>query len=299
MRDKLIELYQENLEGRSLAVLAAVAAAIAGLAFYLDWVTEASAGMVMGAAMVIVIGSIMLRHAFELGGARRAVALTLTLLTAAAIAVPIVATIAPGEPLAKGSLRARGDKFLLPATAEGPVRLLVHAALGGQGGSSSVEYELRGTEQPVKGSLARIQNTQRVGRRGSASVTSERSTEYVVAAVPSGTHELTLHDIGGQMEGPLEVAIFKNRWPATFEWLALVALLAVLVALTGRLGLDANVLTAASVGLFFGLFVYEFASPQAVVKPEIGALILSLLVGGACGSLLAWTAKKIAPAKAR
>src|SRR4051812_39333859 len=102
MRDKLLELYQENLEGRGIASVAVVASVGVGLLYFFGYVSETAAGATVAGAMVLITASIMLRHAFEVGGAVRAVVLALTAATAAATAVPVIATIAPGDPLAGG-----------------------------------------------------------------------------------------------------------------------------------------------------------------------------------------------------
>ena len=47
------------------------------------------------------------------------------------------------------------------------------------------------------------------------------------------------------------------------------------------------------VAVFFGLFGSMFVTPDSAVRPEIGALILGVLVGATCGSLLSWLGRRI------
>jgi hypothetical protein len=167
----------------------------------------------------------------------------------------------------------------------------VHAAIDGQTGQ--VDYTLKGTTAPVKGSFVRSSSTARVGRRGQTTVMHERTTDFVAAALPDNAGELVLSDVQGRLNGAIEVQVFRDWWPLPIEAPLMLVVLIGLVVLAARAKADASLLSAGAVALSFGVCVYQFASPERAVRPEIGALILALLAGGTLGGMLAWLAKKL------
>lgn len=229
------------------------------------------------------------------GATALAVVLGATVLILALI--PVWITIIPGQPLAKGALENAGDTLALPPEARGPVRILVHGGVGGQG-NTSVRFRFGGATDAVKGKLARSTNNVRVGRRGRAQVEHLHDTEYLAATIPPDGRRLVLAEIDGPLVGQLAVAVYPGRWPLSWVVVSdLLALVAVaLVSAWWRLGAPPPAFCG--VALSFGAVAYSLATPTEAVRNELGALMLGGPAGLLAGGLIAWAATRVIAGRA-
>jgi hypothetical protein len=209
-------------------------------------------------------------------------------------AYPPVDTVAPGRPLAQGTLPARGATLLLPASTPAYVRLLVHVTLP-QTGTPEVRFRLAGTEPPAQGKLERTYSSARVGRSGRTQVAHDRSSTYVATRIAGGAPALVLDELGGEAAGPLEVAVYPDRLPPALHWALAIAtvLLAAAAEARHRMGSGAAV---AGMGVAFGLLVADNATPTSAIGTTLGAVLLGAAAGAAAGGLAAFVMKRLVPA---
>jgi hypothetical protein len=233
-----------------------------------DW--QAAAVLALWTGMVGAV--YVLRQSESRQG--RMVGLLLAAGMLAVVIVPVGTTLLLGEPVAKGEL-AEGDHMGLPSDLEGPVRVAVHAHIEG-GGAAVVKYRLEGFDAPIDGQLERGVGKSRVGRK-SVSQTHTRDTE-LDSAVVGPNHDIEMKMARGAVNGPLEIALYRDRWPLSRE-LALAGLLVLAIGVVSlRRSLDEWLLPAAVGAACFGIFAYRWLAPGAALRPELGAL----LAAGGC-----------------
>jgi hypothetical protein len=194
------------------------------------------------------------------------------------VVVPFVATLLPGDPIVDADLR-EGQHLAIPSDVEGRVRVMVHADIAGEG-AATVSYRMSGLEQPVSGKLERSIGKGRVGKRR-VSQAHLHDTE-LVSAVVGNQHELTLEQAQGALQGPLHVALFRERWPASYQLMlgGILLLIVVFASLRGRVG---DKLFPVVVGVTcFGVLTYRWTTPYAAFSSEMGALIVSV----ACAAVM-------------
>jgi hypothetical protein len=226
--------------------------------------------------------------------AKSTVASSLTFATGVLVAVatlwPIIGTLAPGDSIAHGALHKTGDSVDVPQT-RGELRVLVHARLGGEG-ATDIDYTLSGGGDEAFGRLARTVGTSRVGRRGSATVSHERSREFVTLSLAPDHPSIELTHLGGAAPEGLELEVyhpFFMRLPAAA--LALIAL-ALALGLTLRTGIDSSAFAIAATSVAFGWLVYRDATPAAPISAEIGSFIQAILGGGLGAGLILWLVRR-------
>jgi hypothetical protein len=207
---------------------------------------------------------------------------------------PAYMAIQPGEAITSASLKATGDKIKLPPGVEGRLRLLVHGRIGGAG-EASVAFELEGGEKPILGKLERTQSTQRAGRRGYSTVSHEHNSDFVSGVIPAGVSELTLTRLDGNLNGELEVQVFRDHWPVSLGLILALIALAAVAALAARQNVKSSATAIAGLTLGFGLLVEILATPDVAVRAQVGALILSAIGGSVVGAVFNSLAKRFVP----
>jgi hypothetical protein len=286
--------YEEYLRGR-LGLLTLVLAVGGLVVLYLaDVLPERIAGLLLGTTVVLAT---CVYAGISLARSTRTARGSLAMLAYGAVAVavalaPVVLTLIPGTPAAHGELRAPGESFMLPRTVHGPVRVLVHGTAGGAG-AASIDAVLEVGSEKIETHLGRTLSVGRAGRRGRATVVQEHNSEYLSAKVSGGVQRLTLAEIRGAVAGPLEVEVFREWLPFPVALSIAGALLLLTVIVGARL--QASVTAAAALGcaLVFGLSIYRIATPDAAVRPELGALFVAVILGGSGGGTLGWLGKKL------
>jgi hypothetical protein len=263
----------------------------------------AEAWTAIGIAVAVTVMGVGYAATSMLGLSNGKVTMSLVAALSVIVAVlsiaPVWVTVAPGEPMAQGTLERPGDSLSLPEGAGGPVRLWVKGNLGGQG-AAVVHFTLNAAGENAHGKLSRTLSSGRVGRRGRTEIVQEHNSVLVATALGSGEPKLRLNDLEGPLNGPLHVEVFRDYWPARWDIVIAVLVLLAVAALSVRLGATTAPASLAGATLAAGIAAYYFATPDAAVRPEIGALILGGPIGLVAGAALAAGARQLGlGAKAR
>jgi hypothetical protein len=267
-----------------------------GALYYVGVLGEQIAGSLLAAGVLVVAGWYVARRLLEASSDRTAarMASALGILVVLIGAVPVVTTLAPGSPVASGTLAHPGDHIDLPEDVHGHLRLLVHAQLAGSG-SADVYYGILADQQTLQGHLERRMRAARLGRRVRTSVADSQDTEYLPANIEA-SHALTLASLRGPVEGGLEVSVFRDRFPLTFELVAAALLSAFVALVAARRRAAPQVVAVTVAALCFATLVYLWATPSHAVGPEIGAGLVAGFAGSAVGFAIAWLSRKLVPA---
>ncbi len=292
--------YADHLRGK-LAPLTILLVLGVVVALYLsDLIPENVAGVLLG-GVVIVAGCGYAAYALlqstrtNLGGA---LVVGLGLLATGVALGPVISTLAPGRPLAHGVLSAPGQSLPLPDSLSGAVRLLVRADFGTVT-ASAVDITFGLGAERVVSHLDRSVRQARIGRRGTGTVVEEHNSQYVSGVVPAGVHELVLGDVRGSAPGGVEVNVFRTWVPYLFLCIIAGALLLAGAMVAGRLRAGPAAPAALAAALLFGLAVYRLATPDAAVRSELGALLVSALLGTISGGTLGWLSTRLIGRRAR
>jgi len=212
---------------------------------------------------------------------RRGVVL-LAAASAAVVVVPVITSLLPGSALAQAELEP-GDHLRIPDDAAGPARVLVHADIAGSG-SAAVDYKLEGLTEPLAGHLERVMGSGRLGRRR-VRAANLRDTE-VRSVELAGREDVVLRSLRGATKGPLEVKIFRERWPLGRELALGVMVVVATAVLSRRRDLSPAVLPATVAAVTFGVLASRWLTPTTPLRSELGALVVAL--GAGVGSYLPW-----------
>jgi hypothetical protein len=283
----------ESNSGRFIAASLALAAAAVVILYLADALAEAAVGSLFAGAVGLGVAFYLMN---SLGSsvqttAARAAVIALVVVTGFLAVAPVMLSIFPGPMLSRGEVKAVGDALPLPADVSGPVRLLIHGGISGEG-TSRLDFTFAGGDRPIVGKLERSTSNVRVGRRGHATVSHERNTEFVEGWISKGQSTLTLDALEGPASGALEVQIYHDYLPVVPDVAAAIVLLVLLSLLAVRLEASSGVVAAAGTALFFGVMGYQFVTPGSVVRPEVGALIMGGLVGISAGGSIGWIVRK-------
>jgi hypothetical protein len=265
---------------RFLRIEVAVGLAIAVVALYaIDVLEERTAALVLAAT--VLVGAVVfvvrrLRDGFT-DDRGRVVALGLGALLFVAVAVPVVATLLPGTPVAHGAMAHEGDRLHLPDDVAGRIRVLVHGEPAGHD-VGTLDFRLAGAEQPLEGRLERRARSARLGRGPRRTVLEAHDDEYL-GGVLGGAHELRLESLHGEPAGPLEISVFREWWPLRNTIVAGLLLLGAIALACWRRGIDTAAAAMALAALAFGALDYAWANPATAVRPEIGAILAAAVAG--------------------
>ena len=286
--------------GRTLAGVAGAIVIVLAAAYLTGAIGDGVLGIAIAAVAGLVITGRVAATLLESAGSivMRGIIVVVLLPMLALSVLPVVLAILPGSPVATGALSQPGDTIALPEGAGGRLRLLVHGGLGSQG-AATVTFELTGPTEPLSGTLERSVSTARIGRSGSATQMHERTSEYLDALMPGAQHSLKLDHLDGPLAGSLDVRVYPDRIPLIVGVLLGGLLLAIVALLAARLQVGSDTVVAAGLAVAFGAFGHQWVTPDSVIRPIIGALIVGALAGGAAGGILAWAARKVLPQRAR
>lgn len=286
--------YADNIEGRALPIVGLIGAVLFGTAYFFGWMPERWAGLII--ATVVVLGGAGAAAVALLGAQppkmlRNAAIAVLALATIAA-AIPIINTLIPGSPIARGELVAPGQSLDLPKGLSGSIRIFVHGELQGTGAANArVALELGGQE--LVGHLSRTEQTFRTGRRGTGKSLQDHTSEFLSTYVPANASKLSLREVHGALIGGVHVDVYR-------EWLSFraalvidVLLLCAIAFIAGKLGVTGFAAGAVGVTMLFGLMIFRLATPDAVVRPEIGAFVIALVGGMIAGGLLTYLSRRL------
>ncbi|HET9553967.1 MAG TPA: hypothetical protein VFP50_13440, partial [Anaeromyxobacteraceae bacterium] len=281
---------EEALTGWILPVAALLLAAACWGAYALGWLPEGPAGVLIAIVFALTLGLLVVRAALapSVDPAGRTLTLVAAALAVLACAVPAIASVLPGTPLAEAELAKVGDVMPLPAGVDGRVRLLVHAPLP-QGGTPEVQFRLAGGVAPFEGQVERTISYARAGRSGRAAIARDHADVWVHGSLPAGA-TLKLDRLSGPVAGPLHVAVFPDYVPPVGHWLLALAVLALAAIAEARVG-KGNVAALAGMAVAFGLLVGLNATPATAVGTSLGAVLLGGLGGALAGGLAALLAK--------
>jgi hypothetical protein len=266
---------------------------------YLAGVLSEDATAAIAILLVAVLAALlMVRHAIAgRDRAGRVLALVAAAATVALVAIPGIATVLPGSPIAEGAMAAVGDAIPLPARAAGPVRLLVRATLP-PGGTPHVSFRIGGGRTAVDGQVERTLSSARVGRGTRTMVAHDRTSEWLETSLPDGAGALRLERLQGEAAGPLAVQVFHDPLPGAWLWVLSAAALLLAAAADARLGGKDHAAALAGMALAFGLLVTGNATPQAAIPTVLGGILLGAIAGALAGWLAGLLARRVVPAPA-
>jgi hypothetical protein len=282
--------YAMHLRGRllPLAILLGLASLLA--LYLLGVLPEPVAGMILAGLIVLGLSGYA---AVQLLGTRAhsALALGLPVATALVAMAPVVSTLHPGQPLARGPVSAAGQSLALSHLPH-HIRVLLHADFG-LVSASSVDVVLGVGGSHLEGHLDRTVTWGRVARRTRGKMTREHSSQVVSATVAERAPALTVEDLRGNAPGGLQFEVFRDWVPFGWESALAGLLLLVSATLAGRLGAGAGTAAALAVPLVFGLAIYRMATPDAAVGAQLGALLVAGIGGTVAGGTLGWIAGRL------
>lgn len=282
--------------GRTFAIAAGAIVLLLAAGYLSGMIGDGVLGIVIavvvGLAIAARVAATLLESASGIVARISVVLLAMAMLALAVL--PVALTIMPGKPIATGALSQPGDAVSVPDAANGQLRLLVHGGIASEG-AASVDFELAGAKAPVEGRLERSTSQARVGRRGTATQVHEHMSEYLNVVLPAGQHSLKLARIDGPLAGALDVRVYRDLFPINLDIIVGAVLLALVALLAARLHVGSDTVVVAGLALAFGIVGHEFITPDSVVRPIVGALIVGALVGGTAGGILAWGARKVLP----
>jgi hypothetical protein len=284
--------------GRIVVIVGIALVAAIGVGYLTGAIGDRVVGIMMAAAIGLAaagrFATTMLESAGS--GAARASVVVLSAMLLALAVVPAVLTVEPGTPVARGGLAAAGDSFRVPGSTQGSVRLLVHGDLSTQG-AAAVDFELGGATKPLTGRIERSISTTRVGRRGVGQEAHERNSEFLDGSLAAGQSSLKLERVEGPLAGALDVAVYPDRFPLGIDILVGAVVLALAALLAARLQVGSDTVVLAGLAIGFGAVCHELVTPDSVVRPMIGAMIVGGIAGIAAGGLTGWGARKLLPAQ--
>jgi len=289
----------DHAENAGAIALGGLALAGAGVFFMFQQhvVSEMFAGLTLACAVAAVAAGVLFRAASDAvkTPADRSLAVLMAVATFVVAGGFVILSVSPGSPAAHGELRAAGESVALPADLGGAVRVLVHADLPGQD-DADIAFELSGAELPLKGHLVRKVGVSR-GRKGAAVRTSsEQNSEFLVGDLGAGGKTLKLASLTGALRGPLTVTVFHDRMPVKLAYAIALAFVILATAITARKRWKDSAAFAAGLAAVFGVVVFTNGTPDAVIRPEIGALLLSPFLGGLGGMAALWIMRRFVKA---
>jgi hypothetical protein len=285
--------------GRGLLGVAGVAVLLVIVGYLTGAVSDGLLGVVLAAAVGVLSTIRVVGAMLETSGTplARVGVLVLGLATVGLSFAPVALTIFPGTPVATGVLTEVGSTVQVPDTLKGAVRVLVHGGLN-TAGAAAVEFSLGGFTSSLEGKLQRTVTTQRVGRRGSAQEAHERNSEFLDGRLAAGHQGVKLESVEGPLAGGLSLQVFSDRFPLWLDLLLSAVVLALLAVLGVWLHVGSDVVVTGGLALAFGAVAHEFVTPDSIIRPMIGAVIVAAVAGGAAGGIFAWAARKALPATA-
>ena len=279
-------------------------------AYKLDLIGERAAGVVLVTAVVLGLLAFGFFPGWRLArtSGDRMSMIVLCLLALAGAGWPTLRVAWSPSPLASGQLTTEQPKIELQTGSDGPYELMVSGRFK-QAGASDAEasYTIEvsgdsGTDK-VAGDIHRATHRYRTSRKGGTSASVEEHTDNVhrLNTVRGGKITVACDGIDDTLDHGLQVSVRPGGPRPEIFWVlsALAVLLGLLLDV--RLVVDVreedrkvraprregSYLTPATAMLLVFSVNYVFeATPSAVVRSAIGALVLALLLGGGGGWLV-------------
>jgi hypothetical protein len=196
----------------------------------------------------------------------------------------------PGAPVATAELRRGGEALEVPNG--GLYAVIVDgrftAAVGRATRQGRYQLEARSaSQQPrvIDGSFEDRFGYQRVGRRGSAPVEYQHTSQRHVARLPNGT-SLRMAEIDPSLEPWLRVSLYPTPSPWIFTVLGVAGVLAALI-LEKRVDGDGSATMATSATFCVADQYLRWAAPHPQVKSLVGAILVGSFIGAPVAAL-AW-----------
>jgi hypothetical protein len=266
-----------NREIRALGLVALAGGGLLALTTF-DVIAERSGTVLLAGLIAAVLATFVHRHAahaFEARGGE-VMAMILAAMVAGEVILPVATSLVPGEPLVVGELE-EGDHLIIPEEMHGSLRLVVHAEMP-DADETAVDYRLEGLSEPLAGHLERLPER----AAGVTNRSPHRHDTEVQLVEVAGASDLVLRRLRGADVGPLEVRVFRQRWPLRGELgLAVTVLLACVVLSLRRRRSASTLVPAAVAATVFGVMVLRWLTPQAPLGQELSALFVATIVGAA------------------
>jgi hypothetical protein len=196
----------------------------------------------------------------------------------------------PGAPIAVAELRRDGKALEVPSG--GLYAVIVDGRFTTTEGRATRlgRYRLEASSagrQPriIDGSFEDRFGYQRVGRRGTAPVEYQHTSQRHVARLPDGT-SLRVAEIDASLEPWLRVSLYPTPSPWIFTVLGVAGVLAALV-LEKRVDGDGSATTATSATFCVVDQYLRWAAPHPQVKSLVGAVLVGSFIGAPVAAL-AW-----------
>jgi hypothetical protein len=285
---------EEHLKGRLPAIALAATALVLAVLYWSDVLPDRVAAALMASA--VIAGGCGLAAGTLLAAARsqidRWAAVILLTILAATVGWPLATALFPGTPAARFAAVHPGDSMRLPPSVRGPVRVLASAG-SAQVGLFSCRPELTIGSQTEQLDLHRQLEAVRVGRRGRGTAMRDHTSAYAHGVLTDASDRLVVVGDTGSQTCTLELDVFLDRIPLSVEAGVVAALLLVLAAVAARSGAGPLPTVCAGVAAVFSLIAVGGATPEAAVRPAVGALLAGLPVGSAFGWASGWLVGKL------
>ncbi len=293
-RSSLRLFYAEYVQGRILTAVVILAIMALVALYFLGILPENIAGLLLAITVVLLACGFA---TFELISSSKSnvtlgFLIVLSLLALSLSLNPVISTLIPGHPAYQGVIRMAGQTMHLPDKLQGNVRMLLHGNLG-LTSTSSVDVAFDIGDQRIEGHLDRVQKMARLGRRGRGRITEEHNSQFLSGFIPKGVHLLSIADLRGSVSEGLQVSIFKEWIPFFDEGIAAAVLVLFVAIIAGRMRASISTCALLASSMVFGMAIYKMATPFSVLSPELGALILSAIIGTSAGGTLGWIGQKL------
>jgi hypothetical protein len=267
----------------------------------LDLASGQMCGILYAAAFLLVSLSLACWPALEAAetNGHRAVLVAIALAAGAAGGVPLVRSLAPGEPAAKATFTKAGEKRALKDLAPGPYDLFVHAEFGVTSREVHAAYVVRlakgGKGIDIEGQFDSARTRGRAGRRAVEGVKPPRSWNRHPIRVVEASPEAELVKAHESLAEGIDIYLYGDvpLWP----FLAGAVLLALLaIGVCARLSArDARDLFAGGViaALCTGVLGSTWAWLGEPLLPLIGASFAGVVGGWLAAKILGRAARSL------
>lgn len=274
--------------------VAVVAAGILYVLYQEQLISEAGAGLAVALGVGLLCSSFVYSAAVSAAknAGDRNIGLVFSGLTLILTGGLSAYAITPGAPSAQAELNGVGETMPLPAGLDGAVRLLVHGDIGGEE-EATINFELGGGEKPIAGHLVRKVGLSRSRKGVRNRVATEQNSAFVGATLNSAERTLTLKSLNGPLKGSLHVSVFKDYLPRPAAYTLAFGFVIIAAVVSVKRRWKDSAILAVGLAAAFGLVVNLNGTPDAAIRPEIGALFIGFLGGGFGGSFIAWVLKRV------
>lgn len=274
-----------------LAFVVSSVAMIGGAAIFGD---ERQLGAAVAIAVVCGAVGYGLTPLLRMASNKLAVAIVVAcgVLAAGCALLPIFEGLGLSAPLARAELSKVGDTMTLPASASGPLRVLVHVPPPSE--AARIHVQLQSGETQLSAELDSSVTSVRLGRRGRGQRLVQNDSQFIDTVLPSSVAPLALKSVSGPLTGPVTVEVYRE-WVADWTLFALAgALVLGLAAVSALSGAGTSPAGGIACALVFGLMAHRSVTPEHALRPELGALFVAVVLGVFGGALLTLMIERLA-----